>query len=108
MTTKTVSPIRPPGTPLQRATAEAEAEDDEDTPDGPGPLEKAIARAERTVITVYLKKNGGNLSATARALRIGRRTLDLKIDALGLREEASQMRAESGAKGRRASTDHAG
>jgi DNA-binding NtrC family response regulator len=68
-----------------------------------GPLALAVERVERETIAAYLDRNKGNLTATAKELGIGRRTLDAKLDELGLREMASHLRAAHGMKGRRAS-----
>ena len=62
------------------------------------PLRDWVALAEAWRIAQALREHRGNRSATARALRIGRRTLYTKMEKLGLepRWGVARVRSENG------------
>ncbi len=76
-------------TPLPSA---APAEGDDEDSDRPTPglkeaVREATSRVERELIIRALKQTGGNVTHTARLLKISRKSLQTKMKELGLREE---------------------
>jgi DNA-binding NtrC family response regulator len=54
-------------------------------PETPKPLADVVADAERAAVQAAFDHYGGNLSQTARALRIDRNTLKRKLSSYGMR-----------------------
>ena len=67
-----------------------EDEDDDEAPAGEGGLKEqvrlAAAKVERELIVRALHQTGGNVTHTARLLKISRKSLQTKMKELGLRE----------------------
>ncbi len=68
----------------------------------PDILAREVKKREREVILEYLEKLHGNVGATAEALGVSRRTLEMKMAAHGLRADAASLREDAGIPGRRA------
>jgi DNA-binding NtrC family response regulator len=64
-------------------------------------LAEGLRQREREIIADYLKRNEGNVGATANALGITRRALEMKMAAHGLRDAASALRVKAGIGGPR-------
>ncbi len=64
-------------------------------------LAVAIRECERKILAEYLAKNDGHVGKTAEALGLSRRALEYKIEAHGLRGDASKAREEAGIGGPR-------
>ena len=60
-----------------------------------------LREREREIIAEYLGKHAGSVAATAEALGIKRRALEIKMLAYGLRESAAVRRRAAGIKGPR-------
>ena len=77
-------------TPRAAATPEGPPAEEgalEPTPGLKEAVREATSRVERELIVRALKKTGGNVTHTARLLKISRKSLQTKMKELGLREE---------------------
>ncbi|HEY8430096.1 MAG TPA: sigma-54 dependent transcriptional regulator [Sandaracinaceae bacterium] len=84
----TLSTSTPLPAPAPEPADEARDEDaDRPTPGLKEAVREATSRIERELIVRALKQTGGNVTHTARLLKISRKSLQTKMKELGLREE---------------------
>ena len=77
----------PAPTPSTPPRAPAEDEEPEPTPGLKEAVREAASKVERELIVKALEKMGGNVTHTARLLKISRKSLQTKMKELGLRED---------------------
>ncbi len=79
--------IAPPSAEAKPATAEEKRPSERPTPGLKEAVREATSRVERELIVRALQQTGGNVTHTARLLKISRKSLQTKMKELGLRED---------------------
>jgi nitrogen regulation protein NR(I) len=84
---RVMSPTPAPSSPDARAPSDAPEAMDRPPPGLKEAVREATSRIEREIIVRALKQTGGNVTHTARLLKISRKSLQTKMKELGLRED---------------------